>query len=64
MPRKKTTTDEKLIGLTVRIPEQDHKIFQALLALNGESANDVLRKTVMDYIKKHQRKINMEELDK
>jgi len=66
MPRKKTTTDkvEKLVGTTLRLNEQDSRLFNALLSLRGESANDVLKKTALDYIKKYQHLLNMEEIQK
>lgn len=66
MPKKKTSTGEKekLVGLTVRLPERDSRLFNALLSLRGESANDVLKKTALDYIKKYENLLNMEEIQK
>lgn len=64
MPRKKAMTDEKekLVGLTVRLSEQDSRLFNALLSLRGESANDVLKKTALSYIQKYKHLLNMNEV--
>ncbi|MDL2264629.1 hypothetical protein LJC31_08260 [Synergistaceae bacterium OttesenSCG-928-I11] len=64
MPRKKATTEEKekLVGLTVRLPESESRIFNALLSLRGESANDVLKKTALEYIKKYKHLLNMNQI--
>lgn len=54
----KKTDDQKKIGLTVRIPEEDNRVFQGLLRLNGEKASDVLKKTIFAYIKKYEHMLN------
>jgi hypothetical protein len=47
------------VALTLRLDAEENRRFAALLILNGETANDVLRTTVRDYIKMHEHKLNV-----
>lgn len=49
----------KQVALTLRLDEDENRRFAALLALNGESASDVLRAAVKEYLKLHGHKINV-----
>lgn len=53
------TEKKKQIALTVRIDAEENKRFAALLALNGETATNILRNAVNSYIKEHEHKINV-----
>jgi predicted DNA-binding protein len=57
--RGKDTNDGKLVGITVRIPENINRKFSALLALNGETASGIFRECIDDYIDRYKDMINV-----
>jgi predicted DNA-binding protein len=50
---------KKMVALSLRIEEEDNRRFSALLSLNGTTASDFLRSAIKDYIKKHERMLNV-----
>jgi predicted DNA-binding protein len=50
---------KKRVALSLRIEEEDNRRFSALLALNGTTASDFLRNAIKDYIKKHEKMLNV-----
>ena len=57
--KDKTQTESRMVGVTVRIPENVNRKFSALLALNGETASGIFRDCIDDYIDKYKEMINV-----
>ena len=57
--KDKAQGDGKMVGITVRIPENVNRKFSALLALNGETASGIFRDCIDDYIKRYKGMINV-----
>ncbi len=64
MPRKKSETTEKRIGITVRLPENIHMLYMSLLPLNKETSQEHLKKCIEKYVKTHQHLLNMDAIEK
>jgi hypothetical protein len=56
----KNTSEDRLVGITVRIPDNINRKFSALLALNGETASSLFRCCIDDYIERYKNMINVE----
>jgi hypothetical protein len=54
MARPQKVGEPKLVGLTVRIEEGKNKRFAAMLALNGESATEIMRTAIDEYMKRNE----------
>ena len=54
----------KLYTLTLRLEEDEGRLFSALVSLNGTNATDVLRGSVKKYIEENKRLLNLDELQK
>jgi hypothetical protein len=60
MPRTKSSDKEsRMVGITVRVPENINRKFSALLALNGETASGIFRDCIDGYIEKYKTMINV-----
>jgi hypothetical protein len=53
--------EDRLVGITVRIPDSINRKFSALLALNGETASSLFRACIDDYIDRYRAMINVED---
>jgi hypothetical protein len=53
--------EDRLVGITVRIPDSINRKFSALLALNGETASSLFRDCIDDYIDKYRAMINVKD---
>jgi predicted DNA-binding protein len=57
--REKPQDEGKMVGITVRIPDNVNRKFSALLALNGETASSLFRNCIDAYIEKYKNMINV-----
>jgi hypothetical protein len=57
--KDKAQSEERMVGITVRVPDNVNRKFSALLALNGETASGVFRGCIDDYIKRYKAMINV-----
>jgi predicted DNA-binding protein len=57
--KDKPQSEDKMVGITVRIPDNVNRKFSALLALNGETASSIFRDCIEDYIEKYKKMINV-----
>lgn len=59
--RDKVQSEERMVGITVRIPDNVNRKFSALLALNGETASGIFRGCIDNYIERYKSMINVED---
>ncbi|MDR1137051.1 MAG: hypothetical protein LBK91_01895 [Synergistaceae bacterium] len=55
----KAQDEERMVGITVRVPDNINRKFSALLALNGETASSVFRACIDEYIERYKNMINV-----
>jgi hypothetical protein len=58
MARPQKEGQPKMVGLTVRLEEEKNKRFAAMLALNGESATEIMRVAIDEYMKRNEHIFN------
>jgi hypothetical protein len=59
MARPQKEGQSKMVGLTVRLEEGKNKRFAAMLALNGESATEIMRVAIDEYMKRNEHILNV-----
>jgi hypothetical protein len=57
--KDKAQSEERMVGITVRVPDNINRKFSALLALNGETASGIFRGCIDDYIERYKNMINV-----
>jgi hypothetical protein len=57
--KERPRDESKMVGITVRIPDNVNRKFSALLALNGETASSLFRNCIDGYIEKYKNMINV-----
>jgi predicted DNA-binding protein len=58
MARPQKEGQPRMVGLTVRLEEEKNKRFAAMLALNGESASEIMREAIDEYMTRNEHVLN------